>query len=637
VRRLLAAVAVTTLAAVGLAAPAFAADDVTIRSVDATAFPTVRVSTRVGHPVSESSSVSVTENGAPVKNVTVTPVAATQTNVGVVLVVDTAAAMRTGGRLDAVKAATKSAVKGLPANQVIAIVAAGDPARLVLGFTQDRTKVLSAVDSLGVTGGLALWDGVAMAASNLSNRPDLQPNIFVVAGGRDQISHVSGDRALAAAVSAKALVFSVGVQATTKFDTGDLQTLASRTGGSFAEAADNAALPGALTRVEDASNNQFEITYTSTAKAASAIDVTVKVGGAAATASVSPGTIASGLNTQPEVVAASKAPAFLHGANGKWVSVGLVVGAAFLLALGILLLVVRDRPDLDAALRPYAERPDDGEEDDYNGMVLAETGFVQRAVSTTARLAENRGLLDKVEQRLEQAAVPLRAAEALFFYVAAVCISVAFGLVLGGLFGAIIAIGVVGFAPAALLSKLAGRRKKTFVSQLPDMLQLLSSTLRSGFSLLQGVEAVSQEVSDPMGTELRRVLVEARLGRPLEEALQDAADRMGSADFDWAIMAIRVQREVGGNLAELLDTVGTTMVERERLRRDVQSLTAEGRMSAIVLGLLPFGMGLMMYTLNPSYIGKLFTESLGKIMLVGGFALAVAGFMWMKKMINIEA
>ena len=108
---------------------------------------------------------------------------------------------------------------------------------------------------------------------------------------------------------------------------------------------------------------------------------------------------------------------------------------------------------------------------------------------------------------------------------------------------------------------------------------------------MQGVEAVSQEVAEPMGRELRRVVTEARLGRPLEEALEGVADRMESGDFAWAVMAIRIQREVGGNLAELLVTVAETMTERERLRRDVDALTAEGKISAIVLGILPVGLG----------------------------------------------
>src|SRR5215211_3755790 len=102
-----------------------------------------------------------------------------------------------------------------------------------------------------------------------------------------------------------------------------------------------------------------------------------------------------------------------------------------------------------------------------------------------------------------------------------------------------------------------------------------------------------------MGSELQRVMAEARLGRPLDDALADMAERLESPDFQWAVMAIGIQREVGGNLAELLDTVAETMLARERLRRDVKALTAEGRMSAIVLGVLPLVLGLAMWALNP--------------------------------------
>jgi hypothetical protein len=157
-----------------------------------------------------------------------------------------------------------------------------------------------------------------------------------------------------------------------------------------------------------------------------------------------------------------------------------------------------------------------------------------------------------------------------------------------------------------VLDFLARRRRKQFETMLPDTLQLLASTLRAGYSLMQGVEAVSQEVSEPMGRELRRVVTEARLGRPLEESLDAVAERMGSNDFAWAVMAIRIQREVGGNLSELLVTVGDTMTERERLRRDVNALTAEGRVSAIVLGILPIGVGAFIAMGNPGYLDPLF-------------------------------
>jgi tight adherence protein B len=206
----------------------------------------------------------------------------------------------------------------------------------------------------------------------------------------------------------------------------------------------------------------------------------------------------------------------------------------------------------------------------------------------------------------------------------------------GNVMAALVVTGLMALIPPAVVNYLGSRRQKKFVAQLPDMLQLLAGTLRAGYSLMQGVEAVSKEVTDPMGQELRRIVTESRLGRPLEEALQASADRMQSADFTWAVMAIGIQREVGGNLSELLLTVADTMVQRERLRRDVAALTAEGKISAIVLGLLPVGLGVAMYLMNPEYISVLFETTLGNILLGGAIVLAGVGFYWMKKVIEVD-
>jgi tight adherence protein B len=153
---------------------------------------------------------------------------------------------------------------------------------------------------------------------------------------------------------------------------------------------------------------------------------------------------------------------------------------------------------------------------------------------------------------------------------------------------------------------------------------------------MQGVEAMAGEVGEPMGHELRRVLAEARLGRSLDDALNDMAVRLKRPDFEWTVMAIGIQREVGGNLAELLDTVAETMIQRERLRREVRSLTAEGRVSAFILGLMPVGLGLMMFAVNRDYISKLFNTGIGQGMLAGSSVLAIFGFIWMKKIVEIE-
>jgi tight adherence protein B len=206
----------------------------------------------------------------------------------------------------------------------------------------------------------------------------------------------------------------------------------------------------------------------------------------------------------------------------------------------------------------------------------------------------------------------------------------------GGPILALVALIFIVIAPPAILNLLAAQRLRKFNSQLPDTLQLLASSLRAGFSFLQGVEAVAQEVSDPMGSELRRVIVEARLGRPVEESLDECAARMKSDDFDWAVMAVNIQREVGGNLADLLQTVSVTMIERERLRRDVKGLTAEGRMSAIVLGCLPPALAMVFYVTNPAYISVLFTHLGGQIALGVAVVAMLLGFFWMKKIVDIK-
>ena len=131
------------------------------------------------------------------------------------------------------------------------------------------------------------------------------------------------------------------------------------------------------------------------------------------------------------------------------------------------------------------------------------------------------------------------------------------------------------------------------------MLNLFAGSMRAGFSFAQALEAVAEEAPDPSQRELQRCFTESRLGRPIEDALEDSANRMHSVDLLWAVMAIRIQREVGGNLAELLDTVATTMTERERLKSEIVALTAEGRLSAWILGIFPPLFALVLFAVQP--------------------------------------
>jgi tight adherence protein B len=261
--------------------------------------------------------------------------------------------------------------------------------------------------------------------------------------------------------------------------------------------------------------------------------------------------------------------------------------------------------------------------------------LVQQAANAAERIA-GAGVIEKVEELLEQAKLPLRPAEFLVYAPVTTLIAAVISYLLFGPAVAVVVTVLLLASPFILLKQRSGSRLKKFQAQLPDALNLLAGSMRAGFSFMQGLEAVAEEATEPIRGELQRAFTESRLGRPVEEALDDAARRMQSRDLAWAVMAIRIQREVGGNLAELLDTVAETMTHRERLRREIKSLTAEGRMSAIVLSIFPPAFALMLYLLQPGYMNLLFSETIGVVCVIGGALLSVVGWFWLSKIVKIE-
>jgi tight adherence protein B len=210
------------------------------------------------------------------------------------------------------------------------------------------------------------------------------------------------------------------------------------------------------------------------------------------------------------------------------------------------------------------------------------------------------------------------------------------GVLLGGpLLGLLIAV-VVPFGARMFLRFKAGRRQAAFADQLDDSLQLMASSLRAGHSLLRAVDSVSQEADSPISEEFARIVNETRVGRDLNDALDEVAERMGSDDFTWVAQAIAIHREVGGNLAEVLDAVGHTIRERNAIRRQVKALSAEGKLSAIVLMVLPFGIIGFISLTNPGYLAK-FTESIvGYGMLAVAALMLIVGGLWLKKTVAIR-
>jgi tight adherence protein B len=635
-KRLLAALVLVVAALAVGAKPAFA-DDLVIRKVDTTKFPTVVISTQLNGAPANLADVHLRENGQFVNDFSAVPLGKTNTPVGVVLLVDTSGSMTQNGKLDAAKAAARQFVNSRQANDQIALVSFASQPRVIVNFTTNTGLLLSGINDLAATGETALWDGVRTGVGLFADHPNLQPNVVLLSDGADTVSSSHFDQAKGAAQGAHAAVYAVGLQGG-DFDGAALQDLATATQGQYLATADPRALNSLYAQVQRSLQNQYQITYTSKSTASS-LDLLLTFGSTQATATVTAGGVAQGKAAQPQSVDPNGHYGFLGGTAGKWIAVALGLVAAGLLAYGIILVAVRERSSLESALQPYAG---DEEGEELYGLepehsTFADSAFMQRAVDITTRFAEERGILARVETMMEQADLPLRAAEALFFCAAGVVVLTLLSAVLTRSIFVTLGVLIIGaLLPVAALQFLAAQRRRKFQAQLPDMLQMMAGSLRAGYSLMQGVEAVAQEVQDPMGRELRRVLAEARLGRILEDALEDMADRLGSRDFAWAVMAIRIQREVGGNLAELLSTVAETMIHRERLRREIRALTAEGRISAIILGLLPVGLGAVMYSVNRDYMNVLLHDGFGQVLLIGSGLLACVGFYWMKKTIEID-
>jgi tight adherence protein B len=321
------------------------------------------------------------------------------------------------------------------------------------------------------------------------------------------------------------------------------------------------------------------------------------------------------------------------------VVIGILVGAvAFFLAWFLLGAAFRQKQDREREARMRAVIQPGQQVDASNASTAVAGGWIPDNVTKFGqRFAESRGFSERLDAELEAAGVSLRSGE---FVVASAAGCLVFGVLGAALLHswllALVVAGVGGAFPTILLRSALSKRADRLREQLPDVLTIMASSLRAGHSFLQSLDTVAKEITAPAAGEFQRVVAEIRLGRPAEDALESLAERVGSADFKWAVLAVNIQREVGGNLAEILDTVADTLRERAMLRRQIKVLTAEGRLSAWVLGLLPFAIALYMYAVNPQYIGVLFESVYGIIMVIVALVLLALGILWMKKIVNID-
>lgn len=241
-----------------------------------------------------------------------------------------------------------------------------------------------------------------------------------------------------------------------------------------------------------------------------------------------------------------------------------------------------------------------------------------------------------VQRKLERADLKMTRAEFMTVNFATVLAGGALGLLLHGFLGMLV-LGAVGTAgPNLYLNRKVKRRQKKFIEQLADLAQMMSNSMRAGFSILQSMELVGREAAEPAATEFERVVTEVKLGLTIDAALDHMLERMPSEDLGLMIIAINVQRVVGGNLAEILMVISNTIRQRVRFQRDLQALTAQARYSSYIITALPVAVAVAINFLDPSYESMLYTSTLGYFMIAASLTMLSIGFFILNKIASIE-
>jgi Flp pilus assembly protein TadB len=552
-----------------------------------------------------------------------------------VLVVDTSGSMGEDG-IAAARAAASSFLDATAPDVSVGLVTFAAEARLVVPPTKDRAAVRAALQQMRPGGNTTLYDGIAVGLSALS--ADGERAMVVLSDGKDTASRTALPAVTAALGASGATIDLVS------FGKGDgqgpvLDQLAAAGKGRVTQADNGDELTDVFTGVARTLVNELTVTAVVPPEVTGNVsDLTVEVdagGSTVVAAATVPLTVAA-----PDMAGTVATVPSVVQSSVPWLLPAVLVVAflALFLLFGVGLAPQTYRQDSSHKRARDIERYTLSPAGAADKEQEAPTAVTQAALAWAGRTVQRRGVEDSWRMELDRAAIPLRPQE---WFIVRLGVAMA-GAALAVLFlpwwlltAPVLAL-LFWLLAGVYVKVKAKRRLKRFADTLPDVLQLVAGSLRSGFSLPQAVDNAAKDGEQPIAGELSRALAESRLGVDLEDALDRVAERMRSTDLSWTVMAIRIAREVGGNLAEVLLSTAETMRERGRIQRQVRVLSAEGRLSAYVLLALPAGITLFMVIFRGSYIAPLVTDPLGWLMTVYGLLSVAVGAWVMSRMCKLE-
>lgn len=575
-----------------------------------------------------TSRVSVTENGEPVDSLYVTAPGVGGTKVGTVLLIDTSNSMA-GRPIEGALAAAQAFAARRNPNQQLAVIGFDGAVDTLLGFTTSGQEIDAVLAQRPVLAeGTHIYDGIQEALDLIRANGLERASIVLLSDGADVGSGTSRDEVLERLDGGDVRVFSVGLRSGS-YDPTSLTALAEVSGGAYREATSTAQLAGIFDAIGYKLANEYEVRWRSLVGPETPVDVRIEVAGfdqPYTTSYTSPALPAPGDATFRRTLS--------DRVLQSWILMLAVVAVAVLL-VGYAVATMIQRPDerLRERIGDYVTIRSDEDVARLRREELA------RLVSTKGEKSLFGGTrwftslehdLDLTDLKLSASAVvALTAAGTLM-------LMLLFAAMLDSLFGALIGLVAGPLIARAILKALVARRRRAFAEQLPDNLDVLASALRAGHSLGGAMAVMVNDAGEPSQSEFRRVLADEQLGIPLDEALEVTVRRMASRDLDQVAIVAALQRDTGGNSAEVLDQVAENIRGRMELRRLIRVLTAQGRLARWIVSLLPVALFFGIYLMNDEYLQPLWQETIGKVLMVVAGVMIVSGSLVIKRIVDIR-
>jgi len=609
-----------TALVVGLALVSAAGASVEIRGLDTSGYPAVRLTVVSSKPVAIKPALA--ENGRVVTGLEAQNLGREK---AVVLALDRSQSM-TGGALSDAVAAARAFVDIKAAGDRLGLIAFGETANEQSVLSSSTGDLVTGLEAMQVDtrGGTALYDAVAQAARALRSDPLAGRVIVLLTDGKNVASGTTLEDAVIAAQKAGAVVYAVGIKGP-QFDPAPLETLARETGWRYVLAGSSARLSAIYAAIASELARSWRVSYITAARPGEQVALQASLVGA--------GSASTRLRVASAESASTRTflPSFLFSTAGT-ILIALIVGGLGLAVIANL-ASARKGSWVQARLAPHV-----GAGTSKKGLGARERlSAVATVFSATESVFGSLNVWRRLTRMLERADMPLKTVELVW---AMLGLGIGFGLIvsLTGAGALAVLIGMLGGGaiPYGFVWLRVRRRLAAFEAQLPDLLATMAASLKAGHSFKQGLKAAMEEGQEPASGEFRRVLTQSSLGRPMDEALKEMSDRLGSANFEFVITAVTIQRQVGGSLAQLFDMVADTVRQRQQFALKVRSLTAMGRMSAYVLVALPFFLAAVLTLLNSTYMSPLWDTGTGKALVALGIVSIGIGSLMLRKIVSFK-